>query len=99
MSGPTIYNFINILSQSIITGIISSGDCVRIPDGRIARVRDISKNEYRLRVRRKNSKNHQFLQFTKGELTKVQCPKGWMSAKGYNSYVKKTLTKMKKRMK
>ncbi len=37
-----------------LSGIINSGDCVKIPDGRVARVRDISKNEYRVRVRRKN---------------------------------------------
>jgi len=79
--------------------MINSGDCVRIPDGRIARVRDISKNKYRIRVRRKNNKNHQFLKFAKGELTKVECPKGWMSPDGYNRYLKETLAKMKKRMK
>jgi hypothetical protein len=82
-----------------LSGIINSGDCVKIPDGRIARVRDISKNEYRVRVRRKNSKNHQFLKFAKKELTKVQCPKGWMSPEGYNRYLKATLAKMKKKMK
>jgi hypothetical protein len=81
--------------------VINSGDCVKIPDGRIARVRDnnVSKNEYRVRVRRKNSKNHQFLKFAKKELTKVQCPKGWMSPEGYNRYLKVTLAKMKKKMK
>jgi hypothetical protein len=81
--------------------IINPGDCVKIPDGRIARVRDdnVSKNEYRVRVRRKNSKNHQFLKFAKKELTKVQCPKGWMSPEGYNRYLKVTLAKMKKKMK
>jgi hypothetical protein len=79
--------------------IIRIGDCVRIPDGRIARVRVISENEYRVRVRRKESKYHQFLKFTKGDLTKVECPSGWMSPEGYNQYVKKTLTKMRKRMK
>ena len=64
-----------------------------IQDGRIARVRDISKDRYRLRVRRKNSKNHQFLKFAKDQFTKVQCPKG------YNRYLKVTLAKMKKRVK
>ena len=78
---------------------INCGDCVRIPDGRIARVRDISKIEYRVRVRRKNSKNHQFLKFTKDELIKAQCPKGWMSPEGYNRYLRETLAKMKKRIK
>lgn len=82
-----------------LEGKINCGDCVKIPDGRIARVRDISKNEYRVRVRRKNSKNHQFLKFAKDELTKAQCPKGWMSPEGYNRYLRETLAKMKKRIK
>jgi len=38
-----------------MTKVINSGDCVKIPDGRIARVRNISQNEYRVRVRRKES--------------------------------------------
>ncbi|MGC2571159.1 MAG: hypothetical protein WA364_06575 [Candidatus Nitrosopolaris sp.] len=79
--------------------VINSGDCVKIPDGRIARVRDISKSEYRVRVRRKKSENHQFLKFAKKELTKVQCPKGWMNPEGYNRYLKVTLAKMKEKMK
>ena len=80
--------------------VINSGDCVKIPDGRIARVRDnnVSKNEYRVRIS-KNSKNHQFLKFAKKELTKVQCPKGWMSPEGYNRYLKAILAKMKKKTK
>ena len=82
-----------------MTDLISSGDCVRIQDGRIGRVRDITKKEYIVRVRRKNTKNHQFLKFTLEEVTKVQCPKGWMSSEGYNRYLKETLSKMKKRMK
>ncbi|MGB8936559.1 MAG: hypothetical protein WCC17_15805 [Candidatus Nitrosopolaris sp.] len=82
-----------------LEGKINCGDCVKIPDGRIARVRDISKNDYRVRVRRKNSKNHQFLKFAKDELTKAQCPKGWMSPEGYNRYLRETLAKMKKRIK
>ena len=69
-----------------------------IQDGRIARVRDISKDGYRVRVRRKNSKNHQFLKFA-DQFSKVQCPKGWMSPEGDNRYLKVTLAKMKKRIK
>ena len=82
-----------------MTESISSGDCVRIPDGRIGRVRDITKKEYIVRVRRKNTKNHEFLKFTIKEVTKMQCPKDWMSPEGYNRYLKQTLSKMKKRMK
>lgn len=76
---------------------IDPGDCVKIPDGRIARVRDIIKDEYRVRVRRKTSKSHQFLKFHKGQLEKVTCPKGWMSPEGYNRYLKVKLEKMRKR--
>jgi hypothetical protein len=54
---------------------INRGDCVKIPDGRIARVRDMSKDEYRVRVRRKNSKNHQFLKFAKDDLRKSSVQK------------------------
>jgi hypothetical protein len=82
-----------------MTELISSGDCVRIADGRIGRVRDITKKVYIVRVRRKNTKNHEFLKFTIKEVTKVQCPKGWMSPEGYNRYLKETLSKMRKRMK
>ena len=33
---------------------INPGDCVRIPDGRIARVRDRIEGIYRVRVKKKN---------------------------------------------
>ncbi|MHB8841666.1 MAG: hypothetical protein ACYC56_07750 [Candidatus Aquicultor sp.] len=74
---------------------IEKGDCVKIPDGRIARVRDVIEGVYRVRVRRKTSKSHQFLKLRKEELTKVTCPKGWMSPDGYNRYLKITLEKMR----
>lgn len=77
---------------------IVPGDCVEIPDGRIARVRDITEGAYRVRVRRKTSESHQFLKFKKGELKRVACPKGWMSPEGYNRYLKVTLAKMRKRI-
>jgi hypothetical protein len=78
-------------------GNIRSGDCVQIPDGRIARVRDISQAVVRVRVRRKTSKSHQFLKLKEEELIKVTCPKGWMSPEGYNRYLQITLEKMRKR--
>ncbi len=74
---------------------IKPGDCVKIPDGRIARVRHISKNVYNVRVRRKTSNSHQFLDFEKENLIKIECPKGWMSPEGYNRYLKITLEKMR----
>ncbi len=77
---------------------LSAGDCVQIPDGRIARVRDNQGDIYRVRVRRKTSKTHEFLKLPRQQLTKVACPKGWMSPEGYNRYLKVTLDKMKKRL-
>ena len=74
---------------------IKSGDCVRIPDGRIGRFRDKNGDRYRVRVRRITSKSNQFLLFNREEIRKVVCPKGWMSPQGYNSYLKTTLEKMK----
>ncbi len=76
---------------------LKQGDCVKIPDGRIGRVRDKSGDEYKIRVRRKTSNSHQFLNFTQEDLTKAACPKGWMSPAGYNRYLKITLEKMRKR--
>ena len=78
---------------------IQPGDCVKIPDGRIARVRDEQGDGYRVRVRRKTSDTHQFLVLPKDALTLVPCPKGWMSPEGYNRYLKATLEKMKQRKK
>lgn len=74
------------------------GGCVKIPDGRIARVRKKIGRKYRVRVRRKTSSTHQFLQFEANKLRPVACPKGWMSVEGYNRYLKATLAKMKRRL-
>jgi hypothetical protein len=84
----------NLLSQS---KSIVIGSCVKIPDGRIGRVRKKVYNQYKVRVRRKTSLSHQFLLFDHNELEIVDCPKGWMSVEGYNRYLKKTLTKMEER--
>jgi hypothetical protein len=75
--------------------VIQKGDCVKIPDGRIGRVRDIVDGEYKIRVRRKTSQSHQFHIFKRDELTSVQCPKGWMRPEAYNHYLQVTLAKMK----
>jgi hypothetical protein len=77
---------------------IRNGDCVRIPDGRIARVREKSGGKYKVRVRRATSETHQFLWFQAQELEPVECPAGWMSPSGYNRYLKTTLAKMRQRM-
>ena len=76
---------------------IMPGDCVRVPDGRIARVRDLAGGKYRVRVRRATSDTHEFIYVGAGELERVDCPEGWMSPAGYNRYLKTTLAKMRKR--
>jgi hypothetical protein len=73
------------------------GDCVRLPDGRIGRVRGVSGGRYRVRVRRTTSATHQFLMFAAKELKRVDCPKGWMSPEGYLRYLNVTLAKMRQR--
>ncbi len=80
-----------------MSGKIRAGDCVKIPDGRVARVREISAGLCRVRVRRSTSNTHQFLFFRTRELERVDCPKGWMSPMGYNHYVRVTLSKMRER--
>ena len=77
---------------------IGTGDCVKIPDGRIGRVREIGEGGYKVRVQRKTSKTHQFLEFSGKQLEVIDCPKGWMSPTGYNNYIKVTLAKMRKRL-
>jgi len=76
---------------------IQLGDCIRIPDGRTGRVRGISGKEYRVRVRRKTSKTHQFLLLTARQVEPADCPKGWMSPTGYRRYLRITLAKMRER--
>ena len=45
---------------------IGPGDCVKLPDGRVARVREAHGGEYRVRVRRRTSRTHQFLSLPGG---------------------------------
>ena len=73
------------------------GDCVRVPDGRIGRVRAVEAGQYRVRVQRRTSKTHQFLLLRAGELSRVECPRGWMSPEGYRRYLKPTLAKLRAR--
>ncbi len=77
---------------------IQPGDCVRIPDGRVGRVREGTDGKHRVRVRRKTSRSHQFLLFASSELEPIECPKGWMSPGGYNRYLAETLAKMRERL-
>ena len=73
------------------------GDCVRVPDGRIGRVRAVEAGQYRVRVQRRTSKTHQFLLLRAGALARVECPRGWMSPEGYRRYLKPTLAKLRAR--
>ena len=73
------------------------GDCVRIADGRIGRVRDVMGLHCKLRVRRTTSGIHQFLKFIADDLERVDCPKGWMSPEGYLRCLHTTLAKMRER--
>lgn len=81
-----------------MAGSIRVGDCVKIPDGRVARVREGMHGKYKVRVRRTSSKTHQFLVFDAADLERIECPKGWMSPEGYNRYLAQTLAKMRERM-
>ena len=74
------------------------GDCVRVPDGRIGRVRARVGRRLRVRVRRRTSETHQFLVVATGELCPVTCPKGWMSPEGYRRYLRPTLAKLRARL-
>lgn len=76
---------------------IAAGDCVRIPDGRVARVREVAGGRCKVRVRRRSSNTNQFLIFDEAEVEAVECPKGWMSPDGYNRYLEATLAKMRQR--
>ncbi|MCC6730987.1 MAG: hypothetical protein IT208_16805 [Chthonomonadales bacterium] len=70
---------------------------MRVPDGRIGRVRAVSAGCCKVRVRRRTSKSHQFLELRGTELERVECPKGWMSPAGYNRYLELTLARMEER--
>lgn len=83
-------------ARNIVTSI-ANGDCVRLRDGRIARVRHKLGNVFKLRVRRKTSATHQFLLVRAAELERVPCPQGWMSPAGYRRYLRQTLRKMRER--
>ena len=73
------------------------GDCVRVPDGGIGRLRAVEAGHYRVRVQRRTSKTHQFLMLRAGELSRVDCPSGWMSPDGYRRYLEQTLAKLRER--
>lgn len=77
---------------------IRVGDCVRLSDGRTGRVRATSRDTICVRVRRKTSPTHQFVEVRATTLRRVECPKGWMSPQGYARYRRVTLSKMRTRL-
>lgn len=79
------------------THLPANGECVRLPDGRIGRVRGRRGELVKVRVRRRSSNTHQFLMCEAGTLERVSCPKGWMSPAGYQRYLTVTLRKMRER--
>ena len=80
-----------------MSGSFQVGDCVKVPDGRIGRVREVKGSQYKVRVQRKTSKTHQFFKLSGEELGRVDCPKGWMSPEGYVRYLDTTLARMRQR--
>src|SRR5262245_53850247 len=54
------------------------GDCVRVPNGRVGRVRAVEAGRYRVRVRGRTSETHQFWLPPPASSRGVQCPAGWM---------------------
>jgi hypothetical protein len=77
---------------------IRVGDCVRLADGRVGRVRAILKGAVRVRVRRTTSTRHQLVLARATTLRPVDCPAGWMSPPGYVRYLRVTLAKMRTRL-
>lgn len=73
------------------------GDCVKLPDGRVGRIRGRRAGEYRVRVRRTTSKTHQFVFLAGSKLKGIACPDGWMSPEGYRRYLKPVLANMRRR--
>jgi hypothetical protein len=74
------------------------GDCVRVPDGRIGRVRARVGRKLRIRVQRRTSRTHQFVVLAPREVRAVPCPPGWMSPDGYRRYLRPTLAKLRARL-
>jgi hypothetical protein len=74
------------------------GDCVRLPDGRIGRVRARAGHQLRIRVRRRTSETHQFLLLAPSALRLGECPTGWMSPAGSRRYLRPTLAKLRARL-
>lgn len=73
---------------------IKVADCVCLPDGRMGRVRAVLGMKARAHVRRKTSETHQFVLLFAEHLKPIECPKDWMSPRGYSRYLRITLTKM-----
>lgn len=66
---------------------IQPGDCVRIPDGRLGRVREVTADGCKVRVRRPSGHSDEFVDLAERDLEITTCPKGWMTPAGYLRYL------------
>ncbi len=53
---------------------LREGDCVRLADGRIGRLRGRKGALFKVRVRRRTGKTQQFLMVEGGKLRRIACP-------------------------
>jgi hypothetical protein len=81
-----------------MTAKLQVGDCVRVPDGRIGRVRARVGRKLRVRLRRPTNATNTFLLLAPSDLRAVKCPAGWMSPAGYRRYLGPTLAKLRARV-
>jgi len=83
--------------RETVGAVLRNGDCVRLSDGRIGRVRKKNGDLLTVRVRRETSDTHQFVACRALDIERIPCPKGWMSPAGYCRYLRATLAKLRRR--
>ena len=76
---------------------ITVGDCVRVPGGRLGRVRARVAAGWRVRVRRHSGTSNEFLVLLPSQMRRIPTPKGWMTPIGYRRYLKATLARLRLR--
>jgi hypothetical protein len=76
---------------------LRDGDCVRLPDGRVARVREVAGGTVKVRVRTPSGRSDRFESHALGTVEALECPRGWMSPEGYRRYLAETLRKARLR--
>ncbi len=58
-----------------MSSTLREGDCVRLADGRIGRLRGRKGALFKVRVRRRTGKTQQFVMVEAGKLRRIACPK------------------------